>query len=429
MKHTRFLLVALVLSVGSARAQGLQNVWQVVNPSVQNGPLVFTTDDSGFICTPANLYVTSDGGQNFTARPMPAQVFNMDIKDMCWANSQDGYVLFLSSDGSSSTLAQTTDAGNTWSVYPSTSDVIFSISFTSPDTGYATGEYSPAGTGYFVAKTTNAGQSWAVVKSSTLSVGPILFKTSQAGMFVVFDASGVPQVSYTLDGLAHVDTTVTIPFTDQGQQTTFLDWNDDGSWIVQYQGIVQSSDSGKHWSTVLPDDESGSYGTISCACFHGYRGIAFGDNSKDFQSLDYGASWHAFTDTKVSGTSYTTFPVTAPIAYETCSMPSDTVAYMMGQNGNDIALLRVNVPSEAVAQLQTSVQEPLEVSQSGTRFEFSAAAEPTERTIAVYDVLGRKCAQLPLAAMSTRAMLPASSLQPGSYFARLGNSIAKFIVW
>src|SRR5690348_10753478 len=133
MKHTRFLLVALVLSVGSARAQGLQNVWQVVNPSVQNGPLVFTTDDSGFICTPANLYVTSDGGQNFTARPMPAQVFNMDIKDMCWANSQDGYVLFLSSDGSSSTLAQTTDAGNTWSVYPSASDVLFSISFPTPD--------------------------------------------------------------------------------------------------------------------------------------------------------------------------------------------------------------------------------------------------------------------------------------------------------
>ena len=426
MKNVRLLLVALVLCTSSVRAQGLQNVWQVVNPSVQNGPLVFTTDDSGFIGTSANLYVSSDGGQNFTAHPMPAQVFNMDIKDMCWPTSQDGFVLFLSSDGSSSVLAQTTNAGNTWNVSTSSSQVLYSISFPTPDIGYATGENNPAGSGYFVAKTTNAGQSWSVLKSSTLSVGPVLFKTAQAGMFVIFDAASVPQISYTLDGLGHVTTASPDTFVNQGQQTTFLDWNDNGSWIVQYQGIMRSSDSGKHWATVLPDDPNGTtYGTISCACFHGYRGFAFGDNSKDFQSLDYGASWHEFTNTLT----YTTFPNESVTPTLTASMPSDTVAYMMGQSGSGIALLRVNLPSEAVAQIPAPVQEALEISQSGTLLEFTALSNATQRTIEIYDVLGRKCAEVPLTSLSTNAVLPASTLQPGSYFARLGNSVAKFIVW
>ncbi len=422
MRYTIPLAFLLAIGVsGKAPAQELLNVWQAVDSSLTDGPLVFTTNDSGFIGTPNALFVTTDGGKNFTSHPLSFEA--SAIRDMCWPTSQVGYLL-----GDNGSLAETTNAGNSWNTVGVPSNLtFFYISFPIPGTGYATGEFNPINDGYFVAKTTDNGADWSVVKTTSFSVGPILFKTVMDGMFVIFDIGGVPQVSYTFDSLKDIQASSAIPFGLESAQTSFVRWNDDGSWIVQYEGLWRSSDSGKNWEQVLSDDPSGQTGTISTACFHGERGFAFGDNSIDYQSLDYGASWRQFTNTVANGTSYSTYELSAAVPSATSFMPSDTTVFTLEQ-GSSLTLLRLAVPPAppSVVQTPARVEERLEAMQRGLFVQFSSAPEADARNIEIYDVLGRECATLPLAPNSKSAMLSARLFLPGTYFARLGNSIAKF---
>lgn len=374
MRKSIALCLACILSSSAALAQG----WYVVNPTVKEGALTFITNDSGFIISDS-LYITTDGGSSFQAQTLPPG------PSLPYGLSLPGY------------------------------------SFPTPAIGYVAGELSP-GTGYALSKTTDSGRSWSITYRTNYRLGPALFKSATEGIFIQFALGEVPQVGYTSDGLQHVLLKPPVPFNTQGQESTFLEWSDNGNWYVQYQGLVRSTDSGNSWTTVLPDDQTEeSYGVISAACFHGNRGFAFADGSGkgfmgSFETTDAGATWPQV------------LPTSPYIPSTACSMPSDSVAYVIASDSNQIVLLKIELPTESVKDDRDSAIA-LSVTSNGLDLLFSTKSQETERTIEIYDVLGRKCTELPLGPMRTTTSLRERALQPGSYFAQLGNSVAKFIVW
>ncbi|HZK77241.1 MAG TPA: hypothetical protein VFD13_10060 [Candidatus Kapabacteria bacterium] len=408
---------ALALCAGSASAQ----VWEVVNNNLPGDTVVFASNDSGYDFMGAELLRTSDSGKQFSSTavsgfPSGALILN----DVCWPTSQCGYMAY--NVNSTTTLVRTNDAGRSVTKISAPSNLTFySISFPSPAVGYATGENNGQ-LGYFVAKSIDSGKSWNVVKSLTLRTGEIHFKTPTNGIFIEYNSANVPQIYYTFDGMSSVHSTDTIPFISSGQQTDFINWNDDGSWIVQNQGIERSSDSGKTWNLVLPDaDPQTSYGAIETVCFSGPRGFAFADNSNVFKTTDYGADWQDGPTTSPSATGVGSFS----------SMPSPTVAYVSGASadGSTNVLLKIDLPPLPINEVSPPLSEnDFRAASNGSIISFTAAAAAEPRSIEILDVLGRKCASVPLAAMSTSSELANGKLRPGNYFARLGNQIVKFAV-
>ncbi len=415
-----FIVLSFLLLLGAGRVAQAQepfNVWLPIDTTIKGDTIAFPTVDTGYLATSTTLYTTTDGGKTFTSKGLPPIGSGAYLLQMCWPTSQAGFLLF-STGGNSTELLATTNGGGSWSPIIPAGLPLANISFPTAAIGYATGELNPVGTGYFVAKTTNGGASWSTIGNNNLSLGPITFKDTSRGMYIYYDASNAPQVIYSFDGLKDAKDASEIPFNTQGQVGNFLFWNDDNSWIVQYQGIVRSSDSGKNWTTVLPDDQTGTtYGVISSACFHGPRGFAFGDNAMDFETEDYGATWNRFTNTSPYITS----------AGTTCAMPADTVAYTTGV-GNTAALLRLALAPLAV-ETPPAENESFQVAENGAWVRFTANPAATARNIQIFDAIGREVTSLPLGPMNVSATLSPGILTPGSYFARLGNQMVKFAVW
>ncbi len=413
------LCFGLALCTNAASAQ----TWEVVNAAVPSDTVVFASNDSGYAFMGGRLLRSADSGKHFNSAtvsgfPSGALILN----DVCWPTSRDGYMAYNVSGAT--TLVRTNDAGQSVILSSAPSNLTFyAISFPTPAVGYATGEFNPTGQGYFAAKSTDSGSTWKVMTSTSSAVGEVCFKDASNGIFVEYDNGNVPQIFYTYDGMNDVHRSKdTIPFLGSGQQTGFLHWNDDGSWIVQNQGIERSSDSGKSWTNVLPDASADvSYGAIETVCFSGPRGFAFADNSNVFETTDYGANWQGPTSTSPNSTGVGSFS----------SMPSPTVAYVSGlsSNGSSNVLLKIELPPLPSVVLPASPAENFHVASNGATLYFTAAAAAEPRSIEILDVLGRECASLPLAAMSARAELIPGTLRPGSYFARLNNAVVKFSVW
>jgi len=418
----KYLIVCAGIALGvSVRASAQLGQWKEVNTAIQSDPMVFATNDSGYSFEGTDLLRSTDGGKNFSSSGIPGGSTIGVLSDMSWPTSRCGYMAF----GSPRVLARTNDGGQSITIWNFPSNyTVYHIAFPTPAIGYATGDFNPSTEGYFVAKSTDSGESWRVVYQNDLSIGSIRFKDADHGIFVIYDKGGVPQVAYTLDGFATESMSAdTIPFLGSGQQTGFLDWNDDGSWIVYNQGIERSSDSGKHWYLVLQDESPDlSYGAIESVCFSGPRGFAFADNSNVFETTDDGATWKASSSTSPDVTG----------SGSVSSMPSPTVAYVTGTSadGSTNVLLKIQLPPVVGGGVSTpQLLDDFHVASNGAGLIFIATPVSEARNIEILDLLGRDCASLMLAAMSARAELRPGQLRPGSYFARLGNEIAKFSVW
>jgi photosystem II stability/assembly factor-like uncharacterized protein len=454
----KYLAIGLLLAccVNSAQSQTPDSVWHLVNSNITNNPsnMVWSSGDTGFFLgSTTDLTRTTNGGISDETLKLPRpvdtilvdtngvtfKVFSYDhaiqppVSSMSWPNSSTGYLAGVTySDTfhtSRPTILKTTDAGTTWKqFYPGDTLVTFSnIYFPRAKVGFATGGLSDLSKNYLDA-TTDSGKTWThLYESDTLAFGRLNFLDFKHG--IVFAQGAVSAyVLYTADGSTfHL---VSIP---QASLLTGLHWNSDSSWLIAIDSsIYRSTDSGKHWATVVPADAKGS---IVTAAFRDSLAFAFRDNSAPiksspivFSTRDNGLTWKSDTLPRISTDSLV--PMSA-------SMPDDTEAYVMATDPStsNIVLLKIVIHTPTQSGGNGGVaMAPSEASQfsaatEGNSILFTAKASDRPRAIDVMDILGRVCASISLPSGATTTQLPVGSLPPGSYFARLGGATVKFAIW
>jgi hypothetical protein len=185
-------------------------------------------------------------------------------------------------------------------------------------------------------------------------------------------------------------------------------------------------DSGKTWTTILPYDSAS--GQIENGAFLDSEAFVFTYNKPyDYSTKDYGATW----------TKDTMFKYFQP---QSVSFPTPTKAYFLGTDTTSSALVLlvdsipqpvavIKPPPNSVSLLpQDEASFTVYSDKSSLNFEVTPPSAE-QRTIEVIDLLGRRCASIAVPANSTSSRLALSTLQPGSYFARLGTAVVKFNIW
>ena len=407
-----------ILLAGSASAQNL--TWVVANSDVETNItfMSFPSHDTGYFAgvgsTPF-LKHTIDSGQDYSNQTLPAKTATGGnfVQDMSWPTDNIGYI------STANGLIKSIDGGQSWTALPpSTTLTLAQISFPSANIGYATGVRVSDGSTYIVAKTTDGGNSWTEMYNTPFqtNLGHIYFKDDAHGIFFAQDiAQSYEHVGYTTDGMAH--TTMTGTLNGFGGTTWFISWNADNSWNAGYQGIQRSIDSGKTWKYTW-DKSKDTTGDVLTGCYRGKYGFAFTEEwAHVLQSTDTGASF-----------TWTVLPDSiGPVA----SAITATAAYVVGVDftGHDV-LMKTDIPIPPTVGVATNATEitPFAVYLDGQLVTFTSSAYPGARTIEIMDVLGRSCSSVSLASNSEMARMSRNTLRSGTYFAKLGNSCAKFTI-
>ena len=380
---------------------------------------------------------TMDSGVDFTNVPITTTLKGPTIgAPMAWPTPLNGYLYadtgnILNNDNEVFSL-YTTNGGMTWisSKITDPSLQLQNIYFPTANVGYATGTLSD-GSADFVAKTTDGGHSWNKIYSSTSysfgNIGKLYFKDANNGMFFAqSNTTNKINIAYTTNGTSFT-------FLPMATDSTpyFLQWNNDGSWLVGIDSVYRSVDSGKNWKGVVPYDTLAGSATV--ATFYDSVGFVFrAIEAKVLETTDYGATWASSTLPLPAGG--TKADTVTPVA---ASMPSPRVAYLLANDAfstTDVMMQIEIPPSGSTGPGVVSVAPQDETSftvysdKSSLTFEASPPA-PEQRTIEIVDLLGRKCATIAVPANVTSSHLASNTLQPGSYFARLGTAVVKFDIW
>jgi len=397
--------------------------------------MAFGSNDTGFVASfptggTTTVQSSINGGKNFSSIVIPSAVQSgkAPALSVSWPTPECGFFGYAYTPSLAPVILRTINAGKSWEpAYPPANMILDDISFPTPVVGYVACHV--VGGDYYILKSLDSGKtgSWKQVYRSNLAINRIHFRSVFQGIFFLF-GGGPIQVGYTFDSLHTVNKSSDLsPLVSDFPK--FLYWNKDDSWIAGGSGeigVLRSTDSGKKWNQVITNDPLDG-GDILSACFHGRRGYAFPSSGPTFYfTQDYGATWTRSTNSK------DTVDVIAS------SMPTSTVAYAMGPGySGDLEgmfLIRVTLPPDPEENnngsvAQTVKDEQVSVYQNGPSIGFEVDPSAEYREIQILDVLGRNWATIRLDPMATSAEILRSRLTAGSYFARLGDSILKFVVW
>lgn len=210
--------------------------WTIMQNSQSSRPtqsLFFADDQHGFAANNSELLITSDGGDHWNLKAMPA-------------NDINGPVFFVSpSIGFAASVSlgvfKTVDTGNNWvnNYHPVNSNMNYYNYFLDPNNGWI---FSSDGN---VAKTTNAASSWQPLasqvapKADSPTWNTVVFTdintgyyATQAGLLKTSDGGGSWTVSCPKGGYTNI-----VQFTDPNT-----------GYYLTDQHIYKSSDAGKTWT-------------------------------------------------------------------------------------------------------------------------------------------------------------------------------------
>ncbi len=430
----KYLAIGLLLafSIHTARAQTPLDTahWQLVNNAgvPNDNAMAWSSTDTGFLLGgTSDFSQTLDSGLSYTQLTLPGAPTS--VVDMSWPSQNTGYIAATATSSKGATvpmILKSIDAGANWSpLYPPDSIIINHIYFPTDQVGYASGALLDGSKNYIL-KTSNGGTTWMNIhEADTLTFGKLNFIDANSG--IVFAQQNSNHILYTTNGGSSFQLAA-IP---DGSSLTSLHWNTDGSWLVASDSsIYRSVDSGVNWTPVVTADTDG---TIQTMTMNDSVGFAFRpgaapvyDTPVVLRTTNFGASWKSGTLPRSAGDRV------QPLA---ASMPSPYVAYLLATDLATSSNVLMKLAFYPVKQNNGSVA----IAESGNN-QFSAAIQGNSilfqtnsadraRTITVMDILGRDCASVTIPPGSTMSELPMNMLQPGSYFARLGNAIVKLAVW
>jgi photosystem II stability/assembly factor-like uncharacterized protein len=161
------------------------NIWTTISigSSATINDIVFTNSLTGFLAgSQSTLLKTKNGGISWTdvSGCFPG---NSSVNSLAFPTVNIGYALSYNLGPSS--IAKTTDGGDTWNIIENPPWTTSELFFSSPDTGYVSGCYQSL-------RTTDGGTSWEIVNSPSW-FSKIHFTDAYTGFFVDGEAFGDPK--------------------------------------------------------------------------------------------------------------------------------------------------------------------------------------------------------------------------------------------
>jgi len=450
-----FAILLLTFFAYNAHAQS-DTVWQLAATNLPGGvsSMIWSSPETAFLLIPINkISRTTDSGVTFTDLKFPTYTLThidspghtrlvhdrnkeiAQVSDMAWPGPSLGIVAGRTSGDdtlriAAPTILLTTDAGNNWTqFYPA--DTALSITrlyFSSPQFGWATG--TTVDEKSFLAKTTDGGKTWTVLDKSIAYVyGMMSFKDNMRGLVLVQETGNNNlHVMSTYDGWA---TAPRLSPSLGDSIPVFAYWGNDSTWIIGSNGVQRTMDSGRTWTTILHDDPAS--GDIVAGAFRDSAGFVVRDiYSTSYRTMDYGATWfeQRLADSVMRG-------VDPDYGIHLLSMPNTSRVFFLGQHPGDgvIEVMKLTIPKPATSSggggvaMVSHAPEGMSLTVQGGSVYFTVCATAERRTLEIRDLLGRSVVTSDVPSMATTIGVPASTFTAGSYFARLGESVVKFVIW
>lgn len=289
-------LVLIALTLLSAHSIQAQQWTQINSQTTSNlNGMHFPTATVGYAAGGNTVIKSTDAG--LTWHPVTAASLPDHITDVRFISADTGYISGYTSGALSPTggyIYKTTDGGGSWiPVLQNLVSPLYSIHFSSKDTGYVTGAEAGDGT---IMKTVNGGNTWVEVHHVTNGWMTTVFATSGTRCYAVgvdYGASSEPTVWSTTNG---VNFSSAIP-TLSPNRIFGLFFSDAQHGFITGNGIagdflMKSVNGGTSWSTPIPISPSTmTYGPSALYFSGADTGYVGGDGAQIRKTTNGGASW------------------------------------------------------------------------------------------------------------------------------------------
>jgi photosystem II stability/assembly factor-like uncharacterized protein len=383
VKKIFYILLITQLTAGLSYSQSGW-FWQNLNPNEELSSVFFINENTGFIGSAgysSNIYKTTNAGLNWFTT---IDSLSSDLWCVYFLNINTGFAAYRGS------ILKTTNSGDNWSYVYEGNNILFSITFASPDTGYACGKWTT------MLKTTNRGDNWS---EQTIPVGmyqDLSFINNNTG----FTVSERDYITKTTNGGVNW-IRKNVGYNSRLYAVTFLNTNtgfcggEDGESMCAFK----TTNGGENWTETL----------------HGYQGIitdmTFVNNQTGysvgtaiFKTADGGETWQIQMNLGWNEL-YSVFFVNELTGY-TCGGDTNRhgILYKTTTGGEPIGIQPISTEIPTHFVLQQNYPNPFN---PNTKIKFSIPPLRGVRGVtklAIYDILGREV-----------AVLVNEELSPGTY--------------
>jgi len=409
----KFTIVFLLLLL--APACFAQQGWFQLHPNLPGSytDIAFLSADTGFLVTdnPAKAYQTSDGGLQWLEMSLPTcSTCTYHFQHLFFADKTNGYIIGNSFDGitTKNLLFKTTNSGDSWVLDESQFPHPFTFRVPSETLAFRTER------NYFE-RSIDFGKSWLVTDTLYNSQATYNFDFKDSNDIIAITSDGVGTVVKTSkDGGFNWDYQRVEILQDYTEAYRTVKALCNNVCLIGGERIFRSTNNGSSWAKVSSHHSGQFY-------FHdtlnGYSGAVYFQFGYILHTVDGGINWSVehLTDSVL-------------FSAERIATPSATTAYALVNksilfktiNGGEGQSSVINGNSELAA---LSIKDNL-VS-AFADFQFVTNSDP--QTICIYDLLGRLILQEHTNADQTSLQVNVKEFHSGIYFARLGNSMLRFI--
>jgi len=223
--------------------------WNNLNVGLefQNVPCIYFTSDSvGYGVSSPMFLKTIDGGLTWNETELPE---NTHYKSILFTDDNTGYLI-----GISGTLLKTENAGESWVLNESLSDIAYfadlqSIEFVNYEVGYLVGSKR-------IYKTMDSGDSWEEVWESSFDLFSVSFSNAETGIAVggdwLYEVSGIITTSDGGNNWAESSYSATTKYIDEIKFVNDnLGYAVGGHVSATYSGyVMKTEDAGDTWLTL-----------------------------------------------------------------------------------------------------------------------------------------------------------------------------------
>jgi photosystem II stability/assembly factor-like uncharacterized protein len=389
--------------------------------------VAFISADTGFVVGADGVAIrTTNGGSNWHQMTLPSKVFeHLDLVNIRFISPSIGFMSILYG-----TILRTSNGGDSWAVVQEGSGNLLAFDFPTATIGYAAG-YTDYDTSSYLMKTTDGGLTWEMLPMILWRLNSVSFSDQNNGLAAASTKhnANMRSILRTTDGgLTWIDL--------KHPAGTYPDGKDDTSdiWSVKYvpgngwfagmryssyenNGIYKSTNDGTSWVKV--DTNS----TRPFGFFDSQVGYALGGRELTYETI---------RKTTDGGSTWFHQPIPKPIGGYSggIAVPTVLTAYAVGQNG--VILKTVDgggtpLSVEALPHKSDAILRIVnDVSTEHARCIYLDSGEL--RRLLVYDLLGQIVLSLAVEPETTSLDLDTSTLPSGTYWCRLGDETARFVV-